>query len=63
MVVVVLHLHRVNKGWQLFFFFFFFLQILVLRVNFDEESNGDGLEAQKIFLLVLRATFMKIEEK
>ena len=44
-------------------FFFFFLQILVLRVNFDEESNGDGLEAQKIFLLVLRATFMKIEEK
>ena len=62
--MVVLHLHRVNKGWQLFFFFFyFFLQILVLRVNLDEESNGDGLEAQKIFLLVLRATFMKIEEK
>ena len=27
-VVVVLHLHRVNKGWQLFF---------SLRVKFDED--------------------------
>ena len=45
MVVVVLHLHRVNKGWQLFFVF--------LRVIFDEESIGDGLEAQKILLFPL----------
>ena len=40
-VVVVLHLHRVNKGWQLFFF--------LSESNFDEESIGDGLEAQKNF--------------
>ena len=45
-VVVVLHLHRVNKGWQLFF-------SLSLRLKFDEESIGDGLEAQKILLFPL----------
>ena len=44
-VVVVLHLHRVNKGWQLFFFF--------RRLKFDEESIGDGLKAQKILLFPL----------
>ena len=42
-VVVVLHLHRVNKGWQLFF----------SKGNFDEESIGDGLEAQKILIFPL----------
>ena len=45
-VVVVLHLHRVNKGWQLFFSFF-------SRLKFDEESIGDGLKAQKILLFPL----------
>ena len=40
-MVVVLHLHSVNKGWQLF---------LVQRANFDKESIGDDLEAQKILL-------------
>ena len=44
-VVVVLHLHRVNKGWQLFFFF--------LTLKFDEKSIGDGLKAQKILLFPL----------
>ena len=33
-VVIVLHLHCVNKGWLLLF---------VVRVKFDEESIGDGL--------------------
>ena len=41
---VVLNLHRVNKGGQLFFF---------LRLKFDEESIGDGLKAQKIVLFPL----------
>ena len=44
-VFVVLHLHRVNKGGNFFIFF--------LRVIFDEESIGDGLEAQKILLIPL----------
>ena len=51
-VVLVLHLQRVNKGWQLFVFFVFFL-FFFLTVKFDEESIGDGIEAQKILLFPL----------
>ena len=60
--VVGLHLHCVNKGWQLFSFF-------SLKVNFDEESIGDGFEAQKIliFLTIYQIRFarryLKVREK
>ena len=45
-VVVELHLHCVYKGWQLF-------SSLFLVADFDEESFGEGLQAQKILLFWL----------
>ena len=50
-----------NPDPSLISFFLFSIPIFISRVKFDDESNGNGLEAQNIFLLVLRATFYGIE--
>ena len=52
-VVVVLRLHSVNKEWDLYLSYFIFL----LGVKLDEKSIDDSLEAQIMFLFLLKKIF------